>query len=227
MRTQPGMQVFTGGVFRGQPVLRRRREIGHSGLDLPDPAHLRVHVAGGFQDPVILIQQQEIGMPAHDLEHQAAQHMVAQLVDRVQVYMDDPIAADLADGHDARAGQLLAQQHAHGRRLQRVGIGTHGQVAAGIVRRRAEKQAAIFAACADEHDDGVTFGLGDLVHPPAAKHFVQFPGGETCRQSVHWHNGNSLSDLLVQDRGKGLVDETGDYAEHRAFEQVEGPGDQQ
>jgi hypothetical protein len=60
-------------------------------------------------------------------------------------------------------------------------------VAAGVVRGRAEKQAAVFASCADQHHNGVAFGLGDFIHPPAAKQFIQFSGGKACRQAVHWH----------------------------------------
>ena len=54
---QPDIQCFLCQRFRIQLVLCRRRQIGHSGLDLPHPAHFRVHMAGRFQNPVIFIQQ--------------------------------------------------------------------------------------------------------------------------------------------------------------------------
>lgn len=72
-------------------------------------------------------------MAAHGLQHQAALHPVAQLVQRFQADLHHPLQVGLSDGQDAAARQMLAQQHAeHGGRV-RVLPGELGQLGPGMV----------------------------------------------------------------------------------------------
>ena len=112
--------------------------------------------------------------------------------------MNDTVAADLADLRDPGAGQLFAHQHAQRRRFQRVGIGSHGQMAPGVVRRGAQEQSVIRASRADHQHDRVPLRLGDLIDPSACERLIQFPGGESHRQPVHRHE--SLPHFSVKNR---------------------------
>ena len=126
-------------------------------------------------------------MPSHNLQHKAPEHMIPQLIDRVHIHIDDPVSLNLPDFRNPRAGNLLAHQHAHRRRFKRIGIIVHRQMAAGIVRRGAQKKPVIRASRTYHQHNCIALRLGDLVNPPVPEDFIQFPGGKSHRQSVHRH----------------------------------------
>ena len=154
-----------------------------------------------FQNPAVLVQQHQVGMPSHDLQHQPPQHVVAHLVHGVQVHPHDPVSRLLADLRHPGAHQLLAHQHAQRRRLQRVGKTAVGQVAPGVVRRRAKQQPVILVSRANHHHNGVPLRLGNPVHPPACQSPVQFPCNKPDRQSVHRHESFLLLSLFSGNSG--------------------------
>ena len=184
---QAFIKRFAGQIFRVQLALGGRGQIGHAWLHLAYPAHIRTDMACGFKNTAAFIQQHQVGMAAHDLQHQPAKHMVAHFVDGIQVHMNHTVAFDLTDFRDACTGQLLPHEHAQCRRFQRVGKRTLCQMAAGIVRRGAKKQPVILASCTNHQNHRIPLRLGDFIHPAALQDPVQLPGGKSYRQSVHRH----------------------------------------
>ena len=151
---------------------------------------------GGLQNAALAIHQDQVGVAAHHLQDQPAQHMVAHFVHGVQVDVHHAVAADLSDRLHPRAHQLLAQEHAEHGRLQGIGEGGSCQVAAGVVRRGAQEQAAVFVPGADKENDGILLRLGDFINAAAGQGSVQLPGGKADGQSVHGHGESPLHQII-------------------------------
>ena len=90
---QHGSFQAPGKHFAGNHLfLGRRRGIGEAWYDLTHTVHVGTDMARGFQNPVVLIGKDEIGVPAHHFQNQAPADMVAHFIDGVQVHMDHAVA---------------------------------------------------------------------------------------------------------------------------------------
>ena len=183
----PFLQRLPCDRFGVQLVLGGRGRVGQSGLNLPDPVHVSRHMPRCFQDSPVFVQQDQVAVSAHDLQHQPASHMIPQLVHGIHVHVHDPVAFRLGYAVNPSARQLLAHQHAEGRRLQRVGKASVRQVASGVVRRCAQQQLPVLVLRPDQHHHQIPLRLINPVNPAPSQHLIQFSDGKPHRQSVHGH----------------------------------------
>ena len=157
-------EVLRTGRQRVQLFLGRREVVEKAGEDLTLLAHLHVHTAQAVDDPLLTVQKDQVGVPAHALEHQPSPPRLPQLVHDIQGQDHHPLQARLIDGRQPAAGQMLAQEHTeHGRRGG-VFPGQAGEVQPGLTGPGAQQQLLISP---QGQDDLVPGGLLDLVHPKA------------------------------------------------------------
>ena len=112
------LRLYRKGI---QLVGRRRLAIKQAGQKLPlTPAKVTVHPADAVDDAPLPVQQQEVGAAAHGLQHQAALHPVAQLVQGLQPEFQNPLQRRLVQLQNPRPLEVFAQEHAEHGRLLRV-----------------------------------------------------------------------------------------------------------
>ena len=140
-----------------------------------------------LQNPSFPVQQHQIGMPSHDLQHQTPRFPVTHFSHGIHIDMDNPVPSDLAYAQHPPAQQLLAHQHAQGRGLQRIGKAAPRQMASGVVRRGTKQQAPVFIPRPDHQDHRIPLRLGNPVNPSSRQHLIQLPGDISHHQPVHRH----------------------------------------
>ena len=151
---------------------------------LPPLAHLHVHTAQTVDDPLLAVQKDQVGVPAHALKHQPPPPRLSQLVHDVQGEDHHPLQAGLVDGRQPSAGQVLAQEHTeHGRRGG-VFPGQAGEVQPRLAGLGAQQQLFISPQGQDHLVPG---GLLDLLQAQAQDGLPQFPdyAGQTYRVKRH------------------------------------------
>ena len=137
---------------------------------LPPLAHFHIHPPEAVDDPVLPIQEDQIGIPAHALRYQLPLSRFPQLVHNIQGEDHRPLQSGLVDGGEPPAGEVLAQQHAeHGGRGRVLPDGG-GEVDPGLAGPGAEEQ---FFVPPQGKDHLVPGGLLDLLHPQAQKALPQ------------------------------------------------------
>ena len=150
------LRLYRKGI---QLVGFRRLAVKQAGQKLPlTPAKVAVHPADAVDDAPLPVQQQEVGAAAHGLQHQAALHPVAQLVQGLQPEFQNPLQRRLVQLQNPRPLEVLAQEHAEHRGLLRVLPVEGGQVGPGMAGVGGEEQAHV------------------LPLPPYIKHHL-VPGG--------------------------------------------------
>jgi hypothetical protein len=123
---------------------------------------------------------------AHHFRHQHELGGVAQLVGHANVNAADALPPDLPDGENPPAFDVLAQQHAEGRRRRRVLFLEPGQLEAGEAGVGREQQPVVCAAGVYEQRNLVGLGLVDL---------ADAAGGQLAAQLGHHcsHDGTVKS----------------------------------
>ena len=110
-----------GGFLKRRLILRRRILIGQARQQLAHAAHVDGDVLDAVDDAAAAkIDEHDIAVLAHDLKDQLFGNRKAQLVERLEGNFQNTFAALLADLDDARALNMLAQQHAKRERGRRV-----------------------------------------------------------------------------------------------------------
>jgi len=79
-------------------------------------------------DPVVLVQQDDVAMATHDLDHQFFLQGITQFILGGKADDENALVTRCLNGQNTRAEQVLPQQHAEHRRLGRVFPRFRGQV---------------------------------------------------------------------------------------------------
>ena len=187
LRFELGKQIFRVGVFRGDFVLRGRRQVRQPRLNLAHAAHVRADVPRRFKDSPVLVQQHQIAVPPHDFQHQPAQDVVAQFIHRVNIDVNHAVAVHLLDAQNAPAEDLLAQEHTEHRRFKWILEIQIREVAARIVRRRAQQQPMIRRSRANQQHNRILLRLRNAVDSPARQNRVHLPRRKPQCQAIHRH----------------------------------------
>ena len=189
-----GQPVGPGGLQKGQGlglgealgaalfhwlrvlIVQPRQGLALGGVVQPHPAQ-------AVQNPPGLIQEVDVGGPAHELGHQDPLHLVPQLAGALEGEADQPLHGGLLDAHQAAAGQVLAQEHTKHRGLVGIfGIGP-GEVEPGGGGIGGNEQPLPPGGAPQQEDDGVPGGLVNLLHPGPqglGPKLLQNSGQEVC-----------------------------------------------
>ena len=169
-----GVQLVLGG---GQAIEEPRQH-------LPVRAHLHVYPPQAVHDPVLAVQEDQVGAGTHALQHQLSLPRLSQLVHHVDGQGDHPLQGWLLDGGDAASGQVLAQEHAeHGGR-RGVFPGNGGQMEPGLVGAGGEEE---LSTATEGQDHLIPAGLLDLLNPQSQQLLLELPDYGCEANGVKWH----------------------------------------
>ncbi len=148
--------------------------VKESGQDLARGTHCSVHTLEAFHDASVGIDQDDVGIPAHQLRDQAAAGRIAELVRAVERQLRDAVATRLRDVRNERTGEIFAQEHAKHRRLLRVFAGRVRVLQARRGGVRADEQAVRARGAVEREEKLIALGLVDFVDARAGQtHFAQ------------------------------------------------------
>lgn len=138
-----------------------------------------------FKDSPVLVQQHQIAVPPHDFQHQPAQDVVAQFIHRVNIDVNHAVAVHLLNAQNAPAENLLAQEHTEHRRFERIREIQIREVAARIVRRRAQQQPMIRRSRANQQHNGILSGcVMRSILPPGRIAFISRVANPSVKPSI-------------------------------------------
>ena len=100
--------------LRGRIAVKHARQ--HTAQRVPG----KVRAAHAVHDAPLAVDQNEIGAAPDELRDQGLSPLQAELVPRLQLQLQHTLVCGLCNGEDARADQVLAQEHAEHGRLGRV-----------------------------------------------------------------------------------------------------------
>ena len=165
---------------RIQLALCGREMVEQARQHLPLFGHFKIHAAHAVKNAPVAAEQDEIGVAAHQLEHQMLLHRFTHLVRAVEAQIDQPLHRRLGERDDAPARQVLAQQHTEHRRLGRIFHGLLRQMDARMIAGGREQQTAARAGAAQAQQQRVALRLLHLVHAAADQGVRQLTrdGGE-------------------------------------------------
>ena len=83
------------------------RAVGIAGADRPEPRLLLAHLAGRGHHPALLIQQKQIAVAAHQLQHQPALDCLAGAGGEAELH--HPFPASLLQRHQCQTAQAVLQ----------------------------------------------------------------------------------------------------------------------
>ena len=196
------------GLHKGFRGLRQRIALalggGHkivpAGQDLPDRADHGGYMLDAVHDLLITVQEDDIGVFAHDFHDQGMAAEVAHFIEMLDLKAQDPLQAGLTDGDDPAVLQMLAQQHAERRRLQgRLSV-LFRYIAQG--ERRVSRHidpdlaAALFRHGPDGQDQFISVRLRDFVDSAACQQIRKFSGQAGGRDSVKCHRNSFSIDCI-------------------------------
>ena len=105
---------------KGQPSCGGGRLVKKPRQNLPGCGHLCVHPAHTVDDPVLAVQQDQVGAAAHGLQHQRPVARLTEIIGHVQFNSHQPFQTRLGDLCHPCPHQMLAQQHTEHGRLCRI-----------------------------------------------------------------------------------------------------------
>ena len=146
-----------------------------------------LHPAQAVHNPVLPIQQQEVGPAAHGFQHQTATDFVPHLIGGLDNQLHQTLHRGLAEGQDFSPRQIFPQQHAEHGGLGGVLPGQIGQLEPGPAGVGREQQAAAPRPAPDLQQNFVPAGLVDLVDPSAQHRRLHLPADGGQAKGVHRH----------------------------------------
>ena len=138
-------------------------------------------------NPAVIVYENQVGMPAHELADQPSGHVISQLVHAVEINFDDSVALHLSDIRHAGTKQHLPHQHAERRRLQGIILFLIGQVNPGAAGVSRCKQHSVLSLIANGQNNFIFFRLSQLINPSADQLFFQFTGYKSQHNAINWH----------------------------------------
>lgn len=181
--------AFRGGGRGIGPAAGGRRGVGHAGVNGAQPALAAAHPLDGIEDRAFGVEEHQVAVLPHRLQHQA--HLRLRVAEGEAQH---PVEPNLPRRDQDGALQVLAQQHAEGRRPTPVGGGAgwlvdrrwrHGrrgwesrlvwrgrpagweEVGAGVASMDRQQEMAVPAASPEGEHDRLCLGLQHLLHLPA------------------------------------------------------------
>ncbi len=167
---------------KGEQVRRRRlllvgRQLVDPGRhDLAYTADRFIDVDDSVVDAPVLVEQDDVAVPAHDLGDQTLADRIAQLVNHCEMEDEDPLIARRLDGCQAGAEQVLAQQHAKHRWRPRVFPVLVGHMQARRRRVGGDEQAMVSAVAAQDEQDVGAVRLVDAIDAGTGQELVELRG---------------------------------------------------
>ena len=162
-------------IFFGLSV---RNEIGPPWKDFADRAYQRRDVADAVDDHLLVIEENDIAVLAHDLDDQEMGAQVAHFIAVFHFQTKDPLESGLGDRDNAPVLQMFAQEHTEGRSLKgrlAAGIGQVHERERGIgAEIESELSAASFGGRAHSDYQFVFVRLRDFINTSAADGVLQF-----------------------------------------------------
>ena len=146
-----------------------------------------LHPAHTVDDAPVLAYQDHIGAAADQLHHQALVGGHAQFVPGVQLQDQHPLPVRLGHGGNARAHQVLAQQHTEHGRLRGIFKAGSGHMDPGVPRPGGQQQPQILPLCPQGEQQQIPLGLLHLVDPPLGDALLQLRRQGVNTDSVKWH----------------------------------------
>ena len=133
------------------------------------------------------VAKNEVRSPADHFEHEGLFHVLAHLVEGVEVKEQDPLALRLVELRDARADKVLAQQHAEHRRLGGIFKARVRQVRPRAADAAAEDETAVPGGTVEAQQHGVALRLLHLVDLSAHDGGAQLRGERGESDGIKWH----------------------------------------
>lgn len=158
--------------------------VKEAGQHLPGLAHLHVHPAQAVDDPVLAVQEDQVGSAAHALQHQLPSAWLPQLVHHLDCQNHHPLQGGLVHGGQAAAPQVLAQEHAEHRRRGGVLPREGGQMDAGLAGPGAQEQPP---AAPEYENELISDGLLHLFNAEAQKGPPHLSHNAGEADGVKWH----------------------------------------
>ena len=126
---------------------------------------IQSHPAQAVQNPPALVQEVDVGGPAHELRHQDPVHRISHFIGTLEGEPNQPLHRRLLHLGQATAGQVLAQEHAkHGWLVRIFRIGPR-EVEPGRRGVGSNEQPLPPGSAPQQEDESVPAGLVDLLHP--------------------------------------------------------------
>ena len=117
------------------------------------------------QDPALGVDEDEVGIPSHQLRRQALFRGLPQLVQAGKGEEEDPVPLRLLQAQEPSPRQVLPEEHAEHGGLRRVLPLLRGDMHPGGAAPGAEQQPLGAAAPPKVQEEHVPLRLLDLVHP--------------------------------------------------------------
>ena len=179
-----------------------RHGVGQAGQQLPDVAVLKIDPLEGVDDPAVLHQHQ-IGVAPHQLRAEDVPDQVAHLVGALELEVDDAVARLHPDIQQLAAGEMLAHQHAEGRRGLRVLEALLGQADPRGTAAGRQQQAVRLGAGAQGQHQFIAGRLKQFCDLRIGQSRFQFCRRQRQRCSIQSHILPSLSFFIYKYRGLG------------------------
>ena len=182
-----------GGKFplrqrQRRPLIRlgRRQTIKQARQQLAAIGNIQIHSAHTVHNAPPVVEQNQIRLSAHGLQHQGAAAQFTQFVPALQMQADYALHLRLRNFNQPGPGQMLAQQHAEHGRLRRILPQQPGELQPRLVGPGVEQQPL---SPGQQHNDLIPGRLLDFINSRPHKCLAHFLRGSAQGRSVHWHIG--------------------------------------
>ncbi|MPM52396.1 hypothetical protein SDC9_99155 [bioreactor metagenome] len=138
----------------GRVLVKKPRQNG------PQGRHLRIHPAQALDHPPLPVQEDQVGVAAHGLQHQRPPSRLAEIVRDVQLQLHQTLQPRLSQRRHPRTHQMLSQKHTEHGRLRGIVPKLAGQMDAGIAGSGVQQQAQ---SAPQQQNDLISGGLLHLV----------------------------------------------------------------
>ena len=194
--------LLRGAGNQVELVLSRRQGIVDARQDGTNRRHGVVDALDRVDDPAVLIDEDDVGVAAHDFDGDGQLDEVAHFVAGFKDEVQDAVKADLTNLQELCTAQMLAHQHTEHRGRFGVFKGRGGQVQARAVRTCREVE--LCTACTicrrlpqTQDEDHLLAGkLVDFIHPRADETAFQLMFDLTKQSAVKCHR--KISFLSIQ-----------------------------
>ena len=177
-----GTGLEKAGLFR--PL---RQAVEHPRQQAAVGPFAEVRAAHAIDDVACLVDQDDVGRPAHEFHGEGLFRLLPELRARGQAQQRQALIRRLLDGDDARARQVLAQQHTEHRRRVRVLIALAREMQPRRADARRYQQPARARARVYAQQQEIPLRLLDLIYPRPLQLRRELAQQSCEAHGVKWH----------------------------------------
>ena len=174
-------------VEQDRLVLPQRQAVKQARLHLARLAHGGIHAAHAVDDVPVGADENDVRLAAKHLDDEPLFDRCAEFIAAVEIQHEHTLKVRLRNTRDARADEVLAQEHAEHRRFGRVfkraGREMHPRAAHAAVH----EQLCVAALCAHGQQQQVALRLLHLVDARTGQALRQLLRQSVQKNCVHWH----------------------------------------